>query len=157
MQARRTRLVLLAVLTLAGSVAWAGGDWNDAQIAWKGFDEGLRSAKETGKPICLVFYTEWCSHCTAYSKVFHDDAVVAKSKQFVMVRLDKDKNKELSAKHAPEPNGQYIPRTFFLSSDGQLDPTLDAARREYKYFYDESDPASLLSGMDRALAKLVKK
>ncbi len=158
-QATRTgfgsRLVgaLALALTLAGGqVARAGGDWNDAAIGWQDYDKGLAAAKETKRPICLVFFTEWCPHCTSYSKVFHDPKVVAASKQFVMIRLDKDKNAELSKKFAPD--GQYIPRTFFLRADGTLDPDLKAPRDRFVYFYDENDPASLLAGMDAAQRRL---
>ena len=80
------------------------------------------------------------------------DMVSALEEQFVMVRLDKDKNAELSKRYAPD--GEYIPRTYFLASDGKLDPSIHAPRDQYKYFYNESDPSSVLAGMDAALAKL---
>ena len=138
--------------SLAPAAALAGGDWNDSGIAWRSFDDGLKEAKASKKPVCLVVYTEWCPHCTNYSKVFHDPKVVEESKKFVMIRLDKDKNKELTKKYAPD--GEYIPRTYFLSSDGTLDPALTAPRSEYKYFYDEANSAQLLASMDAALKKL---
>lgn len=144
---------LMAALVLAFSAsAWAGGqDWNDANIQWMTYDAGLSEAKKTGKPICLVFYTTWCPHCTNYSKVFNDPEVVKKSKSFVMIRLDKDQNKDVSKQYAPD--GEYIPRTYFLSPAGQLDAGLSENRDQYKYFYDEKQPTSLLGGMDRALKK----
>jgi thiol-disulfide isomerase/thioredoxin len=151
--ARRATLALCALtLALSTAPARAGGDWNDAAISWQPYEAGLALAKKDKKPVCLVFFTEWCPHCTNYAKVFHDPAVVAKAKDFVMIRLDKDQHAELSGKFAPD--GQYIPRTFFLSSAGALEPTLHAPRDKYQYFYDESDPKSLLAGMDAALAKL---
>jgi protein-disulfide reductase (glutathione) len=146
-----TALTLALALAVAPA-ARAGGDWNDAAIGWQDYDKGLAAAKETKKPVCLVFFTEWCPHCTNYSKVFHDPKVVAASKQFVMIRLDKDKNVELSKKYAPD--GQYIPRTFFLHADGTLDPELKAPRDRFVYFYDENNPASILAGMDAAQKKL---
>lgn len=144
----------LAALTLGLSTrpAAAGGDWNDGGVAWQPYDTGLALAKKEKKPICLVFFTQWCPHCTNYAKVFHDPGIVTKAKQFVMIRLDKDQHPELSEKYAPD--GQYIPRTFFLSSAGELEPAISAPRDKYKYFYDESNPAGLLGGMDAALAKL---
>jgi protein-disulfide reductase (glutathione) len=81
--------------------------------------------------------------------------VVEKSKQLVMVRLDKDKHGAVSKQFAPD--GEYIPRTYFLSADGKLDDGIHAPRPQYKYFYDERDPKSVLAGMDAALAKLGKK
>jgi protein-disulfide reductase (glutathione) len=152
----RRRVVWLA-LFVAGAMllaarAQAGGDWNDEQIGWKSYEEGLAIAKKERKPICLVFYTEWCPHCRNYSGVFHDPKVVEKSKQFVMIRLDKDKNGEISAKYTPD--GEYIPRTYFLTADGTLDPEIHAPRPSYKYFYDEAQPGGILSGMDDALKKM---
>jgi protein-disulfide reductase (glutathione) len=150
-------LALTLVLTAAAALlpaahAHAGGDWNDSQVAWKSYEDGLATAKKEHKPICLIFYTEWCPHCRNYSGVFHDPKVVEKSKQFVMIRLDKDKNGELSKKYAPD--GEYIPRTYFLAADGTLDPEIHAPRDQYKYFYDEKQPGSVLTGMETALKKM---
>ena len=144
-------LVALATL-LPATRAIAGGDWNEKEIAWRPYDEGLTAAKNDKKPVCLIFYTEWCPHCTNYSKVFHDPKIVERAKRFVMIRVDNDKNQELSKQYAPD--GRYIPRTFFLSSTGALDPEIHERREQYRYFYSEHDPASLLAGMDAALAKL---
>jgi len=142
--------ILAAAFT--ASPVYAGGDWNDQQIAWKSYQDGLALAKKEHKPICLIFYTEWCPHCRNYSGVFHDPKVVEQSKEFVMVRLDRDKNGELSKKYAPD--GEYIPRTYFLTADGVLDPEIHAPRPQYKYFYDEMQPGGVLSGMEQALKKM---
>lgn len=150
----RSLLLALAVAVAAPHASVAGGDWNDAGIGWVEFEAGLAKAKADKKPVMLVFFTEWCPHCTTYSKVFHDDKVVAKSKSFVMIRLDKDKNEALSKRF--QPDGEYIPRTYFLSPAGELDAELTAGRPQYKYFYDTVDPGSILAGMDRALEKLGK-
>ena len=144
--------LLLAWATATARPALAGGDWNDQGIKWRTFDEGLAEAKKTKKPVCLIFYTEWCPHCANYSKVFHDPKVVEKSKQFVMIRIDNDKNQELSKKFAPD--GSYIPRTYFLTSAGVLDPDIHAPREQYKYFFDERSPDSVLAAMDAASKKL---
>jgi len=144
-------LVLVASVVLAPYTARAAHDWNDGAVAWKGHDDGFALAKKEQKPLLLIVYTEWCPHCGNYSKVFHDPKVVEKAKQFVMVRLDQDKNKELVAKYAPD--GAYIPRTLFFAPDGTLAPEVHAPRDQYKYFFNESDPSSVLGGMDAALAK----
>jgi thiol-disulfide isomerase/thioredoxin len=116
------------------SAARGAGDWNDGQITWLAYDKGLEEAKTTNKPVCLVFFTEWCPHCTNYSRVFHDPKIVDLAKRFVMIRVDRDLDPTVSAKYAPD--GQYIPRTYFLSQQGEL------------------DPAALASGMQKALEKL---
>ena len=145
-------VLMAAAFLVTSPPAIAGGDWNDAKIQWQPYEQGLAAAKKDKKPVLLIVFTEWCPHCSNYSKLFHDDKVVEQAKRFVMIRLDKDKNAELSKKFAPD--GEYIPRTFFLSSGGELDPGLHAPRDNYRYFYDEKDPASVLGGMSAALAKL---
>ena len=149
----RTLLLLAVLAILAPARARAGGDWNDAGVAWQPYEAGLGPAKKDKKPVLLVFFTEWCPHCTNYSEVFHDPKVVEQSKQFVMIRLDKDKNAELSKKYAPD--GEYIPRTYFLSSDGELDRD-DLTRRATSTSTSttRSSPDGILAGMQAALAKL---
>ncbi len=137
---------------LSGQALGAEADWNDSGIAWQSFDAGLKLAKQGNQPICLVFFTTWCPHCHAYSRMFHNPDVVALAKKFVMIHLDRDKNKELSKKFAPD--GEYIPRTFFLSASGELKGEITSGANEYRYFYDESDPKAILGGMTRALSLL---
>lgn len=144
-------LVIGAVVATA-QPTWAAGDWNDAQIKWHSYDDGLAAAKQSKKPICLIFYTDWCPHCKNYSGVFHDPKVVEQTKKFVMIRLNGDEKKDLSQQYAPD--GQYIPRTFFLSSNGVLAPEVQLPRDKFKYFYDEQNPSGILAGMDDALSKL---
>ncbi len=144
---------LLAIAGIAASApaARAGGDWNDAGIKWLGYEDGLAAAKKEKKPVCLVFFTDWCPHCTRYSGVFHDAKVVEKAKGFVMIRLDKDKNQALSSKYKPD--GEYIPRTYFLSPSGELAADIHAPRDKFQYFYNEADPNDLLAAMDTAQKK----
>jgi protein-disulfide reductase (glutathione) len=149
---RRLVGLLLGLVLLGAAPARAGGDWNDKEITWQPYADGLAAAKKDKKPVCLIFYTEWCPHCANYSGVFHDATVVDMSKKFVMIRVNNDKEKELAQKYAPD--GGYIPRTFFLSSAGQLDAEIHAPREQYKYFYDERSPDSVLGGMNAALTKL---
>jgi protein-disulfide reductase (glutathione) len=150
---RLIALGLIAALLLCGvGSSRAGGDWNDGQVSWRPYEDGLAEAKKEKKPVCLVFFTEWCPHCKNYSGVFHDEKVVERAKKFVMIRLDQDKNAELGKKY--QPDGGYIPRTFFLKSDGTLEPSIHAPRTGYVYFYNEKDPAPLVAAMDEATAKL---
>ena len=60
----------LAALVLGGRTVLAGGDWNDAGVAWRSYEEGLKEAKAQKRPVCLVFYTDWCPHCTNYARSF---------------------------------------------------------------------------------------
>ena len=140
---------LLASLALA-TVAVAGGDWNETGVAWKTYDAGIAEAKASNKPVCLIIYTDWCPHCTNYSKLFHDPAMVEMTKKFVMIHINKDKETAVSSKYAPD--GEYIPRTIFLKPDGTLLDKVTADRAEYKYFYSESDPQAVMKSMNAVLA-----
>lgn len=144
-----TLAVAAAFSALGSGTALAAGDWNDSKIDWKGYEEGLAAAKKSGKPVCLIFYTDWCPHCTKYSGVFHDEKVIDKAKRFVMIRVNKDTNPDLSSKHAPD--GQYIPRTFFLTSDGEFRASIKAPRDKYEYFYNPQSSGELLAAMETAL------
>jgi len=144
----------LAILAALPARATAGTDWNDTVIAWKGYEEGLAEAKTAGKPICLIFYTEWCPHCQRYSGVFKDSEVIEMSKNFVMIKVERDANPSISSQYKPD--GEYIPRTYFLTSEGVLRPEIHEQRDNYKYFYNEADPSGILGGMKAALGDAKK-
>ena len=153
--AHRTTLAFLLALAMAFTAApvRADDDWNDKKIVWQTtYDEGLALAKKEKKPICLIFTTPWSDRSAQYATVFHDPAIVAKAKRFVMIRLELDpQTAALSTKYAPD--GSYVPRTFFLSPDGELWEDVHAPQDEYKYYY-RFDPKTTLGGMDAALTKL---
>ncbi len=144
------RLAVAAVL-ITVSTAWTGIEWNGGSIQWFPYQQGVLTARTQKKPMCLVIYTEWCPHCRAYSNVFRDPHVIAMSRHFVMVHVDADQEPGVARQHAPE--GNSIPRTFFLSSAGVPNLALTSGGKN-KYVYSESDPASLLNGMQRAAASL---
>lgn len=69
-----------------------------------------------------------------------------------MIRLNADDVPEISSAHSPD--GGYVPRTFFLNSEGKIMADVHAPRPQYVHFYDEKNPESLLAGMDAALKKI---
>ena len=140
--------------TAGPAVVAEGEPWNPKQIDWLSIEVGMQRAKAEKKPVCLVLYTTWCPHCRNYGQVFADPRVVERARRFVMIRIDADADDATSKKYSPD--GTYIPRTFFLGSDGKLDATLHADRPQFQYFYDEHDPSALLRGMDAALLALAK-
>jgi thiol:disulfide interchange protein len=144
-------LLLVLAGVLVPSRATAGADWNDQQVHWLSYEKGLAAARQHHKPICMVLYAEWCPHCRNYSQIFKDPKVIEKSSQFVMIRLDVDTDKALADRFNVD--GTYVPRTYFMSPDGTIQQDVHASRGRFIYFYDEADPASVLSGMDEALKK----
>lgn len=134
-----------------GTEGAEGADWN-AAVAWREYAAGLAEAKQQGRPVLLVFYTDWCPHCHNYSRLFHDPEVVRLSRAFVMVRVERDANRDISQVYALD--GDYIPRTFFLAPSGVVLSDLTGDNEEFRYFFDEHDPTELLAMMQRALDRL---
>src|SRR5690348_4481925 len=65
-------------------------------IAWKPYAAALEQARAENKPVLLVISASWCPHCRNYEKVFTDAKVVAAAKQFVMVRIDEDREPQVA-------------------------------------------------------------
>lgn len=137
----------IALPTSDSSDAWGRG-----KIDWQPYEAGLARAKAQNKPVCLVLSTTWCPHCKNFGRVFEDPKVGEQSARFVMIHVDADKHPDVARQY--QPDGGYVPRTFFLAPDGTLARDIHAPRPKFLYFYDERNPASLLGGMAAALAKL---
>jgi thiol-disulfide isomerase/thioredoxin len=127
----------------------APADWNADGLAWRSYDEGLAAGRAQNKPIVLIFYTDWCPHCHNYSRLFHDPEVVRLSSRFVMIRVERDGHREISSRY--DIDGEYIPRTFFLTPAGAVLNELTSDNDDFLYFLDEHDPAELVSLMQLAL------
>ena len=78
--------------------------------------------------------------------------LVRLSRQFVMIRVERDGHREISAQY--DVDGEYIPRTFFLTPSGSVLTELSSDNDDYRYFMDEHDPTELIALMQRALERL---
>ena len=145
-------ICLFSLIATANSVL-AGSEeikWNNEHIRWQEYEHGLNYARQTRKPVILIFYTNWCPTCKKYAYVFQDNRVVAESDKFIMIRLNRDNNKELSLKYGFD--GVYIPRTIALYPDGKVMHEI-YHRKNYRY-YIGTDADNLLKLMKDAYARL---
>lgn len=133
----------------APAIAEGEADWNDGAIAWATYEEGLARAAAERRPIVLVFYTDWCPHCHDFSRVFHSPDVVDLAREFVMIRVERDGNRDVSEMY--DFDGEYIPRTFFLTSGGEVRSELHGNNPSFRYFVDEHESRELVALMRRAL------
>lgn len=68
--------------TSVGVAADLSGDWLHDH------DEALKLGKETGKPVFLDFYADWCLPCKEMNLIFKDSEVAAELRRFVRAKLD---------------------------------------------------------------------
>ncbi|XP_069127296.1 thioredoxin domain-containing protein 12-like [Argopecten irradians] len=112
--------------------------WGD-DIAWVKLDDGLIQAKTENKPVMLIIHKSWCGACKSLKpKVQASSAIKEVSKDFVMVNAEDD---EEPGDSKFSPDGGYIPRIFFLDSDGNVlnDFYNKDGNSQYKYYYYSAD------------------
>ena len=91
------------------------GAAQSAKIEWNyDYQDGLKKAKEAGKPVMVDVFATWCGPCKHLDETVFSRADVAEaSKAFVTVRIDGDKYPQLVDKLKVE----AYPTVLFLTSD----------------------------------------
>jgi thioredoxin-like negative regulator of GroEL len=109
-------------------------------IAWtESLDDAKKTAAREKKIIFVDFWATWCGPCKQMLKTtYQDKAVVERSKRFVPVLVNFDKQPALVKKYHI---GQ-IPVVMFLDARGKV-----LKRAEYL------DPKAMLAAMDQVLKK----
>jgi len=122
--------------------------WNGAEINWRDPRSGIYEATKTGRPVLMVFHATWCGACKKYRAVFKDPGIVAASRDFVMILVDADTEKEVNGAFAPD--GAYVPRTLFIDPDGNVSDKLVGKDPQFPHTIDIESPGELLALMRRA-------
>lgn len=151
------RRLLAALLILGAGFTTAHADeaphaelFNGKEINWRDPKSGIYESSKTSKPVIMVFHATWCSACKRYREVFKDPAIVAASKDFVMILVDADQEKEINGAFSPD--GTYVPRTLFIDSEGNVSDRLVGTDPKYPHTLDIESPEELLRLMHRAKA-----
>jgi thiol-disulfide isomerase/thioredoxin len=124
-------------------------DWNDAEIRWLDYKEGLKLAKQTGRPIMLLFYADWCPTCHAYKHIFYNQSVAKAASDFIMIRVNSDKNPGLNQQYSLD--GDYVPRTFALTSNAKLLNQLYKQNGNFRFFLPVENASRFTELMGLAL------
>jgi len=140
-------LAALPLATQAGTANYASA-WNGAEINWRDPRSGISEATKTNRPVLMVFHATWCSFCRRFQRVFKDPAIVAASRDFVMILADVDTEKELNGAFSPD--GTYVPRTLFIDPEGNVSNKLVGPDPQYPHSLDVDSPAELLALMKKA-------
>lgn len=126
--------------------------WNAPTVRWHDVPTGIRESSSTGRPVIMVFHASWCSSCKRYREVWRDPGVVAASKSFVMILVDVDKNPDINGAFAPD--GTYVPRTLFLSAEGDVLSQYHGKDADFPHTIDIDSPTELRTLMSRAAVEL---
>lgn len=115
-------LALLCAPVLLSSVQAAPAKKKTAaaKVQWQpSYAAALAQAKKTGKPIFVDFYTTWCGPCKYLDAVtYKDPKFVAESRNWVMVKVDAEKN-PANVKLAEKFRVDGYPTMVFLRSNGK--------------------------------------
>jgi protein-disulfide reductase (glutathione) len=122
--------------------------WNGAEINWRDIRSGIYEASKSGRMAVMVFHAPWCTACKKYRAVFKDPRIVEASKNFVMILIDADADKMTNGAFSPD--GTYVPRTLFVTSEGDVSTTLVGKDPQYPHTIDINSPDELLSLMQKA-------
>ncbi|HXE02394.1 MAG TPA: thioredoxin family protein [Hyphomicrobium sp.] len=122
--------------------------WNGAEINWRDSRSGIYEASKTGRPVIMVFHATWCPVCKRFREVFKDPGIVAASRDFVMILVDADAEKELNGAFSSD--GSYVPRTLFIDSEGNVSDKLVGSDPQYPHTIEVDKPDELLALMKKA-------
>ncbi|KAL0280420.1 UNVERIFIED_CONTAM: hypothetical protein PYX00_001715 [Menopon gallinae] len=105
----------------------------------KSLNSGVSQMRATRRPGMVVIYKSWCPVCEELKTVFLSSREID--------RL----NEAEPTDAAFAPDGDYVPRIFFLAPTGQI--IYDVVNRQgdgkYKYFYRSAE--SLIESMNKVM------
>jgi len=107
------------------------------EVNWMSYTDALAASKENGKPIMVLFTKTWCGACKNLKSDIKNnlESFVEASGKLNVVNIEEESdevgfNVELYSKE-----GSYIPRTFFLDTEGNIDETAIGPNEKYKRYF----------------------
>lgn len=93
-------------------------DSNLKSITWlTSYDKALNIAKENNRPVLIDFYADWCTACKVLDKeIYTAPDVIKKSKEFINLKIDADKDTEIAARYKV----YALPTLIFLDGNGKV-------------------------------------
>lgn len=99
---------------------------NQNSLSWKPLNsENLTVALQSGQPVILDFWAEWCAACHELEeKTFSDALVIEKLKQFQLLKFDATNESEILKEYKNKFSIQGLPTLIFYNAKGQKISTL---------------------------------
>lgn len=117
-------------------------DWNDKELSWLSYEEGLKQLKNTNGVGLMVIYGDFCHICKDYAKLFKRQDVIESLQGIVLIRVDAVAHPEVNERY--DLDGGYVPRTFALDSNGNVSPQMHRKRSQFSYVMTFDDPKPLI-------------
>ena len=116
------RLIILLLIVGCGEKV---GENNPNGIKWgNNLDSAFTIASKSNKIIMIDFMAEWCPPCKKMDdKTFSNTNIIKKSNEFIPVRIDVDKQKDIAEEYngnARKYGGIGIPNILFLDKEKNL-------------------------------------
>lgn len=125
----KARTLTACLLLLMGAVAAPTGAGNTGSLTWRGWDDGLKEAREKKRPVLVDVYTDWCGWCKRMDRDVYAKPEVRDylSRKFVTVKLDAEaaaparyENQDFTSRSlAARFNVTGYPATLFLRPNGE--------------------------------------
>ncbi len=122
-----TVLILLGGLLLWTSVPLSAKV--DGGVNWLPYEEGMKKARESNKPVLLKFYTDWCTWCKKMDADTYADREIQRylDLNFISIKINAESKelvrsdgKEMKMKDLARKFGvRGFPTVIFLESDGK--------------------------------------
>ena len=122
-----------------------------SNLKWHSWADGRKESAKTGKPLCLVVFTDWCPKCRKLGPLFQDKVVERLANDVVMVRQDQDERPDWLNEYVQY--GRYVPRIFFFSSAGVLLSDITSPIDRYPYFYTPNSVSAFRTSLQKALSQ----
>ncbi|OGC93754.1 MAG: hypothetical protein A2W25_06470 [candidate division Zixibacteria bacterium RBG_16_53_22] len=121
-------IIIAATLVLFGTAAISKTQQTES-IKWLKYDDGVKLAAKTNKPLIIDFYTDWCGWCKKMDKTTYADPKIIKyiNKAFVAVKVNAESRDKLNLAAGPSDGIKVarsfgvnsFPQTWFVESDGK--------------------------------------
>lgn len=144
-------LLLPAIFYMRSLVRWdgvfhPGYDSEKPRVEWVlSYEEGMKFAKTSGRPVMIEFYADWCPPCRALdSKFFRRGDIIKISYQLVPVRLDATVSRPEVEKAVEQYGIVGWPTIIFISPQGKVYEDLTVV---------SFDPEKIEANMHEAVAR----